>query len=1310
MVWFLAPTKVLCSQQLAYLSKHMPAVSMRALTGDDGVDCWSNQAIWNRVLQGMKVVISTHAVLADALTHGFIQLPQLALIVFDEAHHCMKSHPGNRIMRDFYHKVKGEHATVPSILGLTAAVDVAKIGGTKFEANDFLRQLEQNLDATCRTPLIHQQELTAHVPQRSFTKITYTQNFDGSVNPPLYLHKLEKIVKTLHENGERDRHAIPSSLSKLPAKARAIWCQLGTWALQYYINMNLSHFSSHFAMNENFSSERPPDQELTALMALLRSELEGHVAHLHVPGNISDKVERLMSFLKEKSRPDFSGIIFVRERVTAYVLSALLNTHPLTQNGYRCAPCVSSTAHSESWAKHDTLPFEKLETLVSQFRSGLTNLIIATSVLEEGIDIPACHLVISFDSPDNIISFTQRQGRARQYVSEFAAMEAKEAGSTFVTSTLWNDLEKQLQSICLDYERSAQIVEVGDEHSEEILPRFRIHTGFESFCLTTPVWLTLTKANFLRRALLTSENAIPHLYHFCTTLRSGRPGENHPAFSYEKNVSELTRSTVYMPSGIDRSLRVVKGHHWWKTERAARQDAAFQAVVALHRQGLINDHLLPLFSDNAGVEAVYDSEVLSQLPTCSNLHKFWKEIPGPWMERTMYKCRIDFVENGENRPELSMALFTPVKLPLTADLNLYLDAKTTFTTILQPLNIEMALTPSTRVLLKKITTLFIKSTRVRPLQGHYPEFLPFFTPDLPMQELEEWLLVNHGSFVIRTGQTKIPILFPSGLIRSPSLHFAPHTFVRWVRDPATKELSIICQKFRRRKNLLWQASSSSGLSFESGGPKTACVAATDCIIDFLPWELSLASLAIPHIIQLLHQYLMAHDLRIKIFNDLPMINSSLLMEAITTPASQWPINYQQLEFFGDSILKLVVVMHVFYKYPLWHEGYLSKFKDLLVSNERLTRAAVHAHLERFICADFVTWKHPIFSPIMDQDQTQNRTLPRKAFADVLEALTAAAYECGGITLSQQLLGIFIPEIADISSAPQSAQKDYDAFSAHLNQKIDLLLAFKFKNRALIWEALTHPSWQRDSSTGSYQRLEFLGDAVLDFLVSKNLYKRCPKLAEGRMSELRAALVNADFLAFLCMELTLLEPCCHSSTSRSDLSELTTQTKVISLWTFMRHDAPDLIKIQALCNTRYQLLGDKIKRNLVNHVPYPWAMLAQLGPSKFYSDLVESTIGAIFVDSGECLDTCERFLERLGLLDYLERFVGQEKHLEHPISTLHRMSGTQTPDLQSQEMDNGLHRASVWLRSERIASVENCSTKSQAIVMAADAAIIFLSNA
>lgn len=84
MVWFLVPTKVLCSQQLEYISQYLPAVRMRMLTGDDGVDCWSNQDIWDTALGGMRVVFSTHAVLADALAHGFVSLQQLALLVFDE--------------------------------------------------------------------------------------------------------------------------------------------------------------------------------------------------------------------------------------------------------------------------------------------------------------------------------------------------------------------------------------------------------------------------------------------------------------------------------------------------------------------------------------------------------------------------------------------------------------------------------------------------------------------------------------------------------------------------------------------------------------------------------------------------------------------------------------------------------------------------------------------------------------------------------------------------------------------------------------------------------------------------------------------------------------------------------------------------------------------------------------------------------------------------------------------------------------------------------------------------------------------------
>jgi ERCC4-related helicase len=45
---------------------------------------WSDEHIWNAVLGDKRIVVSTHAVLADALAHGFVHISRLALLVFDE--------------------------------------------------------------------------------------------------------------------------------------------------------------------------------------------------------------------------------------------------------------------------------------------------------------------------------------------------------------------------------------------------------------------------------------------------------------------------------------------------------------------------------------------------------------------------------------------------------------------------------------------------------------------------------------------------------------------------------------------------------------------------------------------------------------------------------------------------------------------------------------------------------------------------------------------------------------------------------------------------------------------------------------------------------------------------------------------------------------------------------------------------------------------------------------------------------------------------------------------------------------------------
>ena len=66
------------------------------------------------------------------------------------------------------------------------------------------------------------------------------------------------------------------------------------------------------------------------------------------------------------------------------------------------------------------------------------------------------------------------------------------------------------------------------------------------------------------------------------------------------------------------------------------------------------------------------------------------------------------------------------------------------------------------------------------------------------------------------------------------------------------------------------------------------------------------------------------------------------------------------------------------------------------------------------------------------------------------------------------------------------------------------LEYKFKDQKLIIEALTHKSYKQPYDN---ERLEFLGDAVLDLIVGEYLYKKFSKSDEGKLSKIRASLVN-----------------------------------------------------------------------------------------------------------------------------------------------------------------------------------------------------------
>lgn len=85
------------------------------------------------------------------------------------------------------------------------------------------------------------------------------------------------------------------------------------------------------------------------------------------------------------------------------------------------------------------------------------------------------------------------------------------------------------------------------------------------------------------------------------------------------------------------------------------------------------------------------------------------------------------------------------------------------------------------------------------------------------------------------------------------------------------------------------------------------------------------------------------------------------------------------------------------------------------------------------------------------------------------------------------------------------------------------LSLKFDNEDLLVQALTHRSYLNENPSfhvGHNERLEFLGDAVLELVVTESLYIKYPEKPEGELTNFRAALVNSKMLSELAVDLEL----------------------------------------------------------------------------------------------------------------------------------------------------------------------------------------------
>lgn len=162
---------------------------------------------------------------------------------------------------------------------------------------------------------------------------------------------------------------------------------------------------------------------------------------------------------------------------------------------------------------------------------------------------------------------------------------------------------------------------------------------------------------------------------------------------------------------------------------------------------------------------------------------------------------------------------------------------------------------------------------------------------------------------------------------------------------------------------------------------------------------------------------------------------------------------------------------------------------------------------------------------------------------------------------------------------------------------------------------------------------------------------------------------------------------------------------------MRHHSLEVAQAQERVVQSHSLYGAEIQAYLSEGTAYPWRLLARLDIDKFYSDLVESIFGAIFLDSGGDLSACQDFFERIGLRLYATRMAEGSVYVVHPRDEVQRLIGSSKINLNVEMMKLGAEcptfRCTVTVDEEKIFEAQECVTKEEAYVEGAQAAVKFL---
>ncbi|VAH67440.1 unnamed protein product [Triticum turgidum subsp. durum] len=312
----------------------------------------------------------------------------------------------------------------------------------------------------------------------------------------------------------------------------------------------------------------------------------------------------------------------------------------------------------------------------------------------------------------------------------------------------------------------------------------------------------------------------------------------------------------------------------------------------------------------------------------------------------------------------------------------------------------------------------------------------------------------------------------------------------------------------------------------------------------------------PSLMHRIEALMLASQLKSEISYDDSNVSSFLILEAITTLRCSEDFSMERLELLGDSVLKYVVSCHLFLKFPNMDEGQLTSSRVDIISNAALYGFGIEHKIQGYIrdaAFDPRRWLAPgqlsihpvpcncqVNSEVVTEDinvkvgqlcDKGHRWMCSKTISDCVEAIIGAYYVEGGLRAAMAVLkwlGINVEVEEELIGQFLSASVQTYLPKNDVIEKVEAKLGYVFLMKGLLLEALTHPSLQESAEGYSYERLEFLGDAVLDILLTRHLFSSHKDTDEGELTDLRSASVNNENFAQLAVKHKLYQFLQHSS--------------------------------------------------------------------------------------------------------------------------------------------------------------------------------------